>query len=206
MLYILKACSEKNIKILPTVYHTCIGYNFGEIEIKLSGDVKQPVKYLWEDGSSNAVRRNLGKGSYTVLVTDADKCTDQMTIAITDEIPLTNSPKTDPCVTQYYCRQYEAYNVPSALPPECGYLDLTDCRKYICRCPLTQQIMANPNRTDNYKELRVKVQKIAQLKDFVLVMDLKMARCRYRKRKQNILILAKILEEGIIVIIRYTVC
>ena len=156
MLYILKACSEKNIKILPTVYHTCIGYNFGEIEIKLSGDVKQPVKYLWEDGSSNAVRRNLGKGSYTVLVTDADKCTDQMTIAITDEIPLTNSPKTDPCVTQYYCRQYEAYNVPSALPPECGYLDLTDCRKYICRCPLTQQIMANPNRTDNYKELRVK--------------------------------------------------
>ena len=53
---------------------SCLGYTDGVILITVSGGTS-PYGYLWDDGTVNLNRNNLGAGTYTITVTDNNSCT-----------------------------------------------------------------------------------------------------------------------------------
>ena len=58
---------------------------FGSTEdytIQVNGSVAYPVDYLWSDGQITATATNLGAGTYTVTITDANLCTSTATSVI----------------------------------------------------------------------------------------------------------------------------
>jgi hypothetical protein len=53
---------------------TCFGFSNGQISLNVTGGDGN-YTYLWNNGSSNPTRTNLGPGSYSVTVTDGNGCT-----------------------------------------------------------------------------------------------------------------------------------
>ncbi len=53
---------------------SCFEVNDGTIEVNIDGGTG-PYVVLWEDGSNELIRTNLGPGEYDVVVTDANNCT-----------------------------------------------------------------------------------------------------------------------------------
>lgn len=58
----------------------------GSISISASNAVLNEI--LWEDGTQGAVRESLGNGTYAYTTTDANGCTAEGTVELTDPLPL----------------------------------------------------------------------------------------------------------------------
>lgn len=59
---------------------SCHGMKDAQFEVVPDG--VPPYEYLWEDSSTNTYRKDLGKGAYTVVVTDSLGCKSRLTMEI----------------------------------------------------------------------------------------------------------------------------
>jgi gliding motility-associated-like protein len=66
---------------------SCNGSNNGSIQTSASGGTP-PFTYVWDDGPTGPNRSNLGPGTYTVTVTNADGCTDVASVTLEEPDPL----------------------------------------------------------------------------------------------------------------------
>ncbi len=73
---------------------SCNGGNDGSATVTVTGGTA-PYTYLWSDGQTTATASNLAAGTYTVLVTDANNCSFDMTgvngVTITEPLTLVTS-------------------------------------------------------------------------------------------------------------------
>jgi SprB repeat/Secretion system C-terminal sorting domain len=60
----------------------CFGQASGSASVNVVGGTA-PLTYAWSNGATSQTVNNLPSGSYTVTVTDANGCTDQMSVTIT---------------------------------------------------------------------------------------------------------------------------
>ena len=95
------------VVLTPTITHvTCNGYKNGAINLNVSGG-KTPLAYLWSTGNTSQNLLNIGSGTYTLTVTDADGCitTANYTInqppALTATIVKTDDTNPDPVLGTY---------------------------------------------------------------------------------------------------------
>ncbi len=65
----------------------CAGEMNGSIDVEVTGGTPA-YTFLWNDGATSEDRTGLGAGSYSVTVTDANGCTDNTTIQITEPAAL----------------------------------------------------------------------------------------------------------------------
>lgn len=65
---------------------TCHGKQNSRFEVEPSGF--PPYTYKWEDNSTDSIRQNLGKGTYTVAVTDSLGCKSTLTVEVKEPDPL----------------------------------------------------------------------------------------------------------------------
>ena len=76
--------------ITPTLTHVdCFGRRNGSISLEVEGN--GPFTYQWSTGSVSKNISNLGAGSYTVIITDADGCSTERTYTITQPAAITRS-------------------------------------------------------------------------------------------------------------------
>lgn len=62
------------VVLVPTLTHVnCFGNKTGAINLGVSGG-KAPLSYLWSTGNTSQNLLNIGAGSYTLTITDADGC------------------------------------------------------------------------------------------------------------------------------------
>ncbi len=61
----------------------CFGDTNGAIQVVASSS-NTPISYLWEDGSTDEIREDLGAGEYSVTVTDEQNCILELTITLTE--------------------------------------------------------------------------------------------------------------------------
>ena len=66
----------------------CFGDNTGAINLAVSGG-NPPLTYLWSTGNTSQNLLNVGAGSYTVYVTDADNCITTKTFEVTQPTQIT---------------------------------------------------------------------------------------------------------------------
>lgn len=62
---------------------TCSGYNDGKIGLSVVGGTP-PYTYQWSNNAQTRSIKNLAAGNYTVVITDANLCTDTLTIALNE--------------------------------------------------------------------------------------------------------------------------
>jgi gliding motility-associated-like protein len=65
----------------------CAGENKGVISLNVSGGTP-PYTYAWSHGSNNRVARNLGPGTYTVVITDRAGCSTGGTFTVDEPDPI----------------------------------------------------------------------------------------------------------------------
>ncbi|TNE59848.1 MAG: HYR domain-containing protein [Bacteroidetes bacterium] len=71
------------ISVSATVTHvTCNGAADGTATASVAGGA-MPIAYLWSNGDTTATATNLGPGTYTVEITDANNCPAELTVQIT---------------------------------------------------------------------------------------------------------------------------
>ncbi|WP_242155022.1 LamG-like jellyroll fold domain-containing protein [Aestuariivivens sediminis] len=68
----------------------CYGSSNGYAQVNATGGT-EPYTYAWSNGQTTQTATNLGAGTYTVIVTDANGCTDSDSVTITDPPLLTAS-------------------------------------------------------------------------------------------------------------------
>jgi hypothetical protein len=89
----LEAGSFNSNDILATAdvtHPSCPGFSDGAIELTIAGGVG-PYEILWDNGSIGEDLINIPQGGYSVIVTDADGCTETYDFTLTD-IPDNEAP------------------------------------------------------------------------------------------------------------------
>ncbi len=73
-----------SLAVHMTNYHpvSCNGDTNASFDISVEGI--PPYEYLWEDSTTNNYRKNIGKGDYSVVVSDSLGCRETMTVKITE--------------------------------------------------------------------------------------------------------------------------
>ena len=66
----------------------CFGDETGAINLAVSGG-NPPLTYLWSTGNTSQNLLNIGAGSYTISITDADNCVTQETFVVTQPTQIT---------------------------------------------------------------------------------------------------------------------
>ncbi len=66
----------------------CAGYNNGKIGLSVVGGTP-PYIYQWSNNAHTRSIKNLTAGNYTVVITDANRCTDTLTIALNEPSGMT---------------------------------------------------------------------------------------------------------------------
>jgi hypothetical protein len=69
---------------------TCAGLNNGFISVNASG-TSAPFSYNWNNGSATSSINNIGPGTYTVLITDAVGCSEEISFTLTSPAALSAS-------------------------------------------------------------------------------------------------------------------
>ncbi|TXC76226.1 T9SS type B sorting domain-containing protein [Luteibaculum oceani] len=90
--------SQPASKVLPKLQliknPSCTGKNDGSLLADAEGGVP-PYSYLWlNTGNSNQIENNVGAGSHSVRITDANGCDTTLSIVVNDPPPLTVSAQT----------------------------------------------------------------------------------------------------------------
>ncbi len=80
----------QTITISSSVDVSCNGGNDGSATVSISGGTT-PYTILWSSGGSGTIETGLSAGTYTVTVTDANGCTDNASVTITEPPLLTVS-------------------------------------------------------------------------------------------------------------------
>ncbi len=68
----------------------CFGLNNGYIDVSVGGGVT-PFNYNWSNGATTEDLNNLGAGTYTVIIADANSCSDTMTFVMAEPPVLSSS-------------------------------------------------------------------------------------------------------------------
>jgi len=86
------------VSLITAVNGTCQNGNAGSASVTVTGG-KEPFTYQWSTGATTASINNLESGEYTVVVTDANKCTTTSSVSITKEncIPILDLNLTSEC-------------------------------------------------------------------------------------------------------------
>ena len=63
------------------------GNNNGSIEIIANGGTP-PYQYMWSNGDSASIRKGLTAGNYSFVVTDANYCTSNGSVTVTEPLPI----------------------------------------------------------------------------------------------------------------------
>jgi len=79
---------------------SCNGGSNGAASVTASGGVG-PYTYSWTGGSTASTASGLSAGSYTVMVTDANGCTSQSTVTVTQPTALTSTASVTGCQWMY---------------------------------------------------------------------------------------------------------
>ena len=66
----------------------CAGDSTGEINIKVSGGLA-PYRFIWENGTTTASRKNLKAGTYKLGISDVLGCTETVLFTLKDPAPIT---------------------------------------------------------------------------------------------------------------------
>jgi gliding motility-associated-like protein len=80
--------TQLSTNIVSMLNATCNGSNNGSINISASGGTS-PYSFLWDNGLQNQNRTGLTAGNYTVVVSDANGCSANSTINISEPSPIT---------------------------------------------------------------------------------------------------------------------
>jgi gliding motility-associated-like protein len=76
------------LSVIPTSNDiSCNGANDGAASVAVSGGV-MPYTYLWSNNNNTNAISNLGSGTYTVTITDANSCTEIDTFNINEPTPI----------------------------------------------------------------------------------------------------------------------
>jgi hypothetical protein len=83
--------NEPDAIVLNLYSHTFFGVNIpcngestGNIDLSVNGGIS-PMSFNWDDGVSNMINRsNLPAGTYSLVVTDANNCTESASISLTE--------------------------------------------------------------------------------------------------------------------------
>ncbi|MCR6640820.1 MAG: gliding motility-associated C-terminal domain-containing protein [Sporocytophaga sp.] len=67
---------------------TCFGLNNGSINVNVTSGGASPYSYLWNTGVTTNNIQNLGKGPYSVKITDASGCSETLNFIIIEPTPL----------------------------------------------------------------------------------------------------------------------
>ncbi|MCP4442650.1 MAG: HYR domain-containing protein [Aureispira sp.] len=96
-LTVVDTTGQNNCQIAATVINnvSCFGGSDGDAVATVTG-ATWPTTYLWSHGETHAMAQNLIAGSYTVSMTDANGCTDQATVVVTEPAPLQVTVTTTP--------------------------------------------------------------------------------------------------------------
>ena len=115
--YTVAQTAELQIELQPSLHSN--GYNIslyqgnsGSIQTQVSGGTA-PYSYAWSNGADNANLFNLSAGTYLLVVTDANGCTAQLSITLTEpndlEMPTGFSPNGDGANDIFFIRGLDAY-------------------------------------------------------------------------------------------------
>ena len=78
------------VSVLTTTNVTCFGGTDGGATVSSTGGTT-PYVYLWNNSDPDSILSNVGIGTYTVTVTDANGCTDTAQVTITEPPQLTST-------------------------------------------------------------------------------------------------------------------
>lgn len=78
------------LSVDSTLNVNCNGGIDGGAYITTSGGTA-PYTYLWNNAQTSDTLKNVTAGTYTLIVTDANTCTDQISVTVTEPLPLTSS-------------------------------------------------------------------------------------------------------------------
>lgn len=81
--------SSNGIAVTPSIIHpTCQGLNNGAISLTLAGGIA-PYSYTWSNGATTKDLQQLTEGNYAVVITDANGCSETLTIQLVNNTVLT---------------------------------------------------------------------------------------------------------------------
>lgn len=86
MSFLIQSPDAISLNAMP-VNVTCNGEATGSINLTASGGV-QPYSYAWSNGATTEDLSNIAAGTYTVTVTDANSCTETVSVAINQPTPV----------------------------------------------------------------------------------------------------------------------
>lgn len=69
---------------------SCAGSSNGSLNVQVTGGVTA-YSYFWSNGATTANQSNLGAGTYSVIVSDANNCQDTLSATITQPTPLAST-------------------------------------------------------------------------------------------------------------------
>jgi hypothetical protein len=79
--------STPQIQTLEMRQPSCPDREDGLIRIRVLSS-KLPVQYIWNDGSTSSILRNIGPGTYSVTIQDGDGCTNEAVFILTAPPPV----------------------------------------------------------------------------------------------------------------------
>tara|TARA_R110002050_G_scaffold149463_1_gene275997 strand:- start:15518 stop:25336 length:9819 start_codon:yes stop_codon:yes gene_type:complete len=74
--------------VLTTTNVTCANSSNGQAVVYATNG-SSPYTYAWSSGNTGALQLGLNAGNYTVTITDANTCTDTMTLTVGGPVPMT---------------------------------------------------------------------------------------------------------------------
>ncbi len=95
---------------------TCNGLCNGYAQVDVVGGT-MPYTYLWSNGSTNQMATNLCAGVYTVTITDANGCTSQAMVTITEPVALSGAMITSDVTCFNACDGVAEYVVSGGIQP-----------------------------------------------------------------------------------------
>ncbi|MBK7966549.1 MAG: gliding motility-associated C-terminal domain-containing protein [Bacteroidetes bacterium] len=97
--YIITQPSAALASSSTAVQVLCFGDSTASIDLSAAGGTA-PYSYLWNNGSNNEDLANINAGTYTVLITDSNNCTQSETIIISEPLAALNASEQ---ITQVLC-------------------------------------------------------------------------------------------------------
>src|SRR5690606_27865787 len=117
-------CSASGLSVYGTTLPTCHGYSVGSAVAVVNGGAS-PYRYVWSNGQNGATIQNLTAGSYSITVTDKNKCTAVTSLAVQS---IETQTIRNNCSFYVFCNgfqvnQYSIGSYQNVNPADCRYYD-----------------------------------------------------------------------------------